>query len=60
MSLKQFKPPPPQKHPEMSDEEWQDHLQELKAFERRNFRQSGGLAAPPPRLVGTRTTWCFT
>lgn len=39
---------PPQKHPEMSDEEWQDHLEEVRAFERRNFRQSGGRVRTNP------------
>jgi hypothetical protein len=49
MPLKQFKPPPQKKPQWMSPKEWQDHLEELKAFEKGNFRQSGG------RLVDSRS-----
>lgn len=39
----------PQQKPEwMSDQDWQDHLEELRAFERRNYRHSGGRVNANP------------
>jgi hypothetical protein len=40
--MKQHKPPPDQKPEGMSDDAWQDHLEEVKAFKKRLWRQSGG------------------
>jgi hypothetical protein len=48
--------PPPQKHPEMSEEAWQDHLEEVRAFERRNYRQSGGRGLAKPSQENTGQT----
>jgi hypothetical protein len=42
MPLKQFKPPPQEKPPGMSEEAWQEHLEEVKAHHKRVYRQSGG------------------
>lgn len=42
MPLKQFKPPPQEKPPGMSEEAWQEHQEELRAFAQRNFRHSNG------------------
>jgi hypothetical protein len=43
--LKKFQPPPTTKPPGMSEEAWKIHLEEVKAFERRNYRQSAGQRA---------------
>jgi hypothetical protein len=40
--MKQYKPSPDQKPEWMSNDDWQDHLGELKAFNKRLWRQSGG------------------
>jgi hypothetical protein len=45
MPLKQFEPPPQKKPQWMSAQEWWDHLEEVRAFAKRNFRQSGGPQA---------------
>jgi hypothetical protein len=46
MEQKQF--PPLQRHPSMSDEAWQDYLEERKAFAKRLFKQSGGRLDDQP------------
>lgn len=32
----------PEKHPLQSEEEWQEQLEEMKAYSKRVWRQSGG------------------
>jgi hypothetical protein len=46
--MRKFKPSPQEKPTWMSDEDWQDHLEEVQAFERRNYRQSAGQRAARP------------
>ena len=46
--MHKFKPPPQEKPTWMSEQAWQDHLEELKAFERRNYRLSAGQRAARP------------
>jgi hypothetical protein len=38
-------PDQPQKPPHWTEQEWKDHLDDVKAFERRNYRQSAGQRA---------------
>lgn len=41
--MSQYQPPPmPQKHPEQSEEAWQEQLEEMKAYAKRVWRQSKG------------------
>jgi hypothetical protein len=40
--MRKFKPPPQEKPTWMSEEAWQDHLEEVKAHAKRVCRQSGG------------------
>jgi hypothetical protein len=40
--MHKFKPPPQEKPTWMSEEAWQDHLEEVKAHAKRIYRQSGG------------------
>lgn len=48
----------PQKPNWMADEDWRDHLEELQAFERRNYRLSGaGRAAPPSKASPAKRRW---
>lgn len=41
--MNKYPPPPLEKPPEMSEEDWQEYQEEVKAYSKRVFRQSGGL-----------------
>jgi hypothetical protein len=43
--MQKFKPPPQEKPSWMLEEEWQDHQEEVRAFNKRVYRQSGGRLA---------------
>jgi TRAP-type C4-dicarboxylate transport system substrate-binding protein len=40
--MKQFKPPPQEKPTWMSEEAWQEQVEEMRAFAKRVYKQSGG------------------
>jgi hypothetical protein len=48
---------PLQRHPSMSDEEWQEQLEEMKAHAKRLYRQCGGrldvfpYSDSPPKAI---------
>ena len=48
MSQNQQYKPPQKKPPEMSHKDWLDHLEEVKAFDKRLYRQSGGQLGGKP------------